>query len=72
MKITQTIAREANLGEQMIDIVATPASQIQVEFQPEVGLKDKFKLYVHVDGRTVLRIGKLSNEQVDLHVDALL
>lgn len=63
--------KRTNMPEQ-IDLIAKSDTNVQIEFQPELGFKDKFKLYVHVDGVTILRICKLTNEQVDLHVDALL
>ncbi len=47
-----------------IDLIAQPDTQIEIDIQSEVGVPNKFKLYVHVDGVTVLRICKLTKEQI--------
>lgn len=44
-----------------IDLVADEA--MQVEVQHEAGTQDRYKLYVHYLGRTIIRICKLREEQ---------
>lgn len=55
-----------------IDLVAKPEQIVQVEVLPEVGTKDKFKLYINIDGVCVLRVCKLLDEQIQLNVDSIL
>ncbi len=54
------------LIDEIIDMMATPKMRVQVEVQRELGFKDKYKLYVHVDGKTVLRICKINKKQLDV------
>ncbi len=54
------------LIDEIIDMSAKADTIVQVEIQREVGFADRFKLYVHVDGKTVLRICKLKDKQVEL------
>lgn len=45
--------------ERIIDAAAEPDDYVQVELPPELGVPGSMKLYVHVNGQTVLRICKL-------------
>lgn len=49
--------------DSMLDLIAD--EDTQVEFQQETGFKDRFKLYIHVAGRTVVRVCKLKREQIE-------
>jgi hypothetical protein len=60
--------------EVFIDAVAEPGDAVEVELQHEVGLPGRYKLYVHVNGQTVLRMCKISHEDntirfLPLHVE---
>lgn len=50
----------------MLDVYAKPEDFVQVETQREAGNPGKFKLYVHFNGRTILRICKLSRSQISV------
>jgi len=47
-----------------IDLTAQPDMSVEVEVQHEAGLEGRYKLYVHVDGITVLRISKMTKAQL--------
>lgn len=49
-----------------IDLTFQPTDSVQVEVQREVGFADKFKLYVHYNGQTILRISKIPNGLVEI------
>jgi hypothetical protein len=49
-----------------IDIIATKLDNIGIDVQPELGFKNKYKLYVHLNGETVLRICKITKEQISI------
>lgn len=47
----------------LIDMVAEKTTQIEI--MPEVGLVNTFKLYVHNNGKTVIRICKIKLDQIN-------
>ena len=49
------------------DASAEPDDIIALEISPEIGQEDKYKLYLHVNGVTVVRICKLHKSQILLH-----
>ena len=55
-----------------IDLAATPDDHVEVEIQKELGFTDRYKLYVHVNGTTVLRICKLQENQIHALVNRVL
>lgn len=57
---------------EQIDLIAKPEQIIEIEIQQEIGFTNKYKLYIHVDDITVLRICKLTNEQINLKLDPLI
>jgi len=56
--------RRRSDAETTLDFAADEATQ--VEIQPEVGLPGSFKLYVHHQGRTIVRVCKLRATQIKL------
>lgn len=44
---------------------------VEVEIQPEIGSLTHCKLYVHINGVTVLRICKMEKAQVRVYTDAI-
>ena len=48
----------------MLDGIAETSDVVQVELQPELGYPNRFKLYVHLNGVTILRICKLHRNQI--------
>jgi len=54
-----------------IDLTAQPNMYVEVEVQHEAGLEGRYKLYVHVDGITVLRISKMTKKHLRVLVPAL-
>ncbi len=48
---------------QVIDAVAEPSDYVQVEIQPEM-VGEGLKLYISVNGRTILRIGRIPVDRV--------
>lgn len=59
------------VGPGFIDLHAEKDTQVQVEVQPEIGQKDRYKLYVHVDGRTLFRIGNLKLPQIEMKTEGI-
>lgn len=47
------------LIDEIIDMVAKPETEVQLEVMTQTGGKGKLVLYIHVDGKTVLRIGHI-------------
>lgn len=50
--------------DETLDLIADET--IQVELQHETGFPNRFKLYVHREGRTIVRICKLKAEQINV------
>jgi hypothetical protein len=51
---------------EQIDGIAEVDDIIEIELQQELGFKDKYKLYVHINGITVLRICKVDISKLRL------
>lgn len=54
------IVKEANV----MDAIAEDDDKVEVEVLAEFGNPDKLKLYVHVNGETILRICKLNPDNL--------
>ncbi len=57
--------------DEIVDMIAKPDTQIQVEFQRQLTGHTGIKLYVHVDGKTVLRIGFIKESNIELNIEPL-
>ncbi len=55
-----------------IDLIAKPEDEVEVSILPEVGFKDRFKLYINVNGVCLYRMCKLTDNQIKLDLDAIL
>lgn len=51
-----------------LDGVAEPGDSIHVEIQRELGVPGSKKLYVHINGQTILRICKIRNGKNGLFI----
>lgn len=54
----------------MFDEAANEETQVQIS--PELGVPGSYKLYIHQSGRTVVRICKLKNTQIEVNGSTLL
>jgi hypothetical protein len=54
------------------DLTSEDHDVIEVEVLPELGFPNKFKLYIHINGVTQLRVHELSKEQIKLSVGQAL
>ena len=45
-----------------LDLIATDA--LTVEIQREVGFTGRYKLYIHLNGKTIVRVCKLTHNQM--------
>lgn len=66
MKITLNshVNHSLDLSDTYIEGPATP--EFQVEILPELGTHGKYKLYIHIGGRTVLRINQIESDQINV------
>jgi hypothetical protein len=55
-------------GEPMLDLHITKGEHLEVEVSPELGLPGYRKLYVHLNGVTVLRVCKIAPDQLEMKI----
>lgn len=64
---TKESGKPAWTDTRQLDLMANELTEIEI--QPELSLPGRFKLYVHQDGVTLVRVCKLTIDQIVLNGD---
>lgn len=76
-KLTETMtpSREVTVTTHTVnsplDLCANNYECVEVEIQFEAGYNDRFKLYIHINGSTFVRVCKLTKENFNLDRDVI-
>lgn len=50
-----------------IDFSLEEGDFIQVEIFPEIGFRDKSKVYIHLNGQTIVRLCKVNSDHIEVY-----